>query len=481
MDRTSHSVALRRSIVQAKLRTAARNGFLREEALTYVARASDGSVATDMNSLLETFTCCFQMFLMRNQRRAVGCFGKRVGRCGMRRNVFVLLVLSAAMLASCWREKAAPSPGDEAPLVKARVESVSKRAINAPYEAVGTVKSKFATTVRSKLVAHVVAVHAHEGDVVKTGDLLAELDDREVAAQVQKAEGALAEARKAREEINSAVDAAASAQVAASANKDLADATYARYKGLLENSAVSRQMYDETEAKQRAAAAEALRVGDMFRSTSAKKGEVEARIEQAKAEVANSQVALGFTKITAPINGFVSMKHVDVGDLASPDAALFDIEDNEQYRLEAAVDEAQSGRVHAGDQAVAVLDALGGAELPGTVGEIVPTADSASRTFVVKLDLPKDQRLRSGMFGRLRLSIGEKEILAVPKSAVFERGQLAGVYVVAGDGVARLRLIKTGKQYDDLVEVLSGLNEGDRIVVDNVAEVADGCRIEGGN
>jgi multidrug efflux pump subunit AcrA (membrane-fusion protein) len=399
----------------------------------------------------------------------------------MRRNVFVLLVLSAAMLASCWREKAAPSPGDEAPLVKARVESVSKRAINAPYEAVGTVKSKFATTVRSKLVAHVVAVHAHEGDVVKTGDLLAELDDREVAAQVQKAEGALAEARKAREEINSAVDAAASAQVAASANKDLADATYARYKGLLENSAVSRQMYDETEAKQRAAAAEALRVGDMFRSTSAKKGEVEARIEQAKAEVANSQVALGFTKITAPINGFVSMKHVDVGDLASPDAALFDIEDNEQYRLEAAVDEAQSGRVHAGDQAVAVLDALGGAELPGTVGEIVPTADSASRTFVVKLDLPKDQRLRSGMFGRLRLSIGEKEILAVPKSAVFERGQLAGVYVVAGDGVARLRLIKTGKQYDDLVEVLSGLNEGDRIVVDNVAEVADGCRIEGGN
>ena len=446
-----------------------------------MARASDGSVATDMNSLLETFTCRFQMFLMRNQRRAVGCFGKRVGRCGMRRNVFVVLVLSAAMLASCWREKAAPSPGDEAPLVKARVESVSKRAINAPYEAVGTVKSKFATTVRSKLVAHVVAVHAHEGDVVKTGDLLAELDDREVAAQVQKAEGALAEARKAREEINSAVDAAASAQVAASANKDLADATYARYKGLLENSAVSRQMYDETEAKQRAAAAEALRVGDMFRSTSAKKGEVEARIEQAKAEVANSQVALGFTKITAPINGFVSMKHVDVGDLASPDAALFDIEDNEQYRLEAAVDEAQSGRVHAGDQAVAVLDALGGAELPGTVGEIVPTADSASRTFVVKLDLPKDQRLRSGMFGRLRLSIGEKEILAVPKSAVFERGQLAGVYVVAGDGVARLRLIKTGKQYDDLVEVLSGLNEGDRIVVDNVAEVADGCRIEGGN
>ena len=399
----------------------------------------------------------------------------------MRTSVLVALVFLAAVLTSCWREKAAPSPGDEAPLVKARVESVSKRAIDAPYEAVGTVKSKFATTVRSKLVAHVVAVHAHEGDVVKTGDLLAQLDDREVAAQVQKAEGALAEARKAREEINSAVDAAASAQVAASANKDLADATYARYKGLLENSAISRQMYDEAEAKQKAAAAEALRVGDMLRSASAKKGEVEARIEQAKAEVANSRVALGFTKIAAPMAGFVSMKNVDVGDLAAPDAALFDIEDNEQYRLEATVDEARFGGVHVGDQAVAVLDGLGGAVLPGTIGEIVPTADTTSRTFMVKLDLPKDHRLRSGMFGRLRLSIGEKEILAVRKSAVFERGQLVGVYVVASDGVVRLRLIKTGKQYDDLVEVLSGLNEGDRIVVDNVAEVTDGCRIEGGN
>jgi multidrug efflux pump subunit AcrA (membrane-fusion protein) len=399
----------------------------------------------------------------------------------MRRNVFVVLVLSAAMLTSCWREKAAPSPGDEAPLVKAKVESVSKRAIDAPYEAVGTVKSKFAATVRSKLVAHVVAVHAHEGDVVKTGDLLAELDDREVAAQVQKAEGALAEARKALEEINSAVDAAASAQVAASANKDLADATYARYKGLLENNAVSRQMYDETEAKQRAAFAEALRAGDMLRSAGAKKGEVEARIEQARAELANAQVALGFTKITAPINGFVSMKSVDVGDLASPDAALFEIEDNEQYRLEATVDEARFGSVHVGDQAVAVLDGLGGTVLPGTIGEIVPTADSASRTFVVKLDLPKDQGLRSGMFGRLRLSTGPKEVLAIPKSTVFERGQLTGVYVVTTDGIARLRLIKTGKAYGDFVEVLSGLDEGEGIVVANVTQVTDGCRIEGGN
>jgi RND family efflux transporter MFP subunit len=179
--------------------------------------------------------------------------------------------------------------------------------------------------------------------------------------------------------------------------------------------------------------------------------------------------------------GFVSMKSVDVGDLASPDAALFEIEDNEQYRLEATVDEARFGSVHVGDQAVAVLDGLGGAALPGTIGEIVPTADTASRTFMVKLDLPKDQRLRSGMFGRLRLSTGPKEVLAIPRSAVFERGQLTGVYVVTTDGLARLRLIKTGKEYDDLVEVLSGLDEGESIVVANVTEVTDGCRIEGGN
>jgi len=400
----------------------------------------------------------------------------------MKRTVVGALLLSfCGILGSCRgdRHDAVSTPPPSASL-KAKVETISQSAVGVSYEAVGTVRSKAVTAIRSKLVAHVVAVHAREGSVVKIGDPLVELDDREVAAQAQKAEGGLTEARNALEEVSRAVDAAASAQVAAAANKDLANATYERYKGLLDNNAVSRQMFDEAQARQRAAEAEAQRAGDMLRSTTARKGESKARIEQANAEVANSRVALSFTKITAPVNGIVRRKTVEVGDLVSPDATLFELENNEQYRLEASVDEAQFGRVHVGDQGVAVLDGLG-AELPGAIGEIVPAADPASRTFVVKLDLPKDERLRSGMFGRLRLSFGQKEILTVPKSAIIERGQLVGVYALTGDNVARLRLIKTGKSYGDRIEVLSGLNAGESIVVENVAEVTDGRRIEGSN
>ena len=278
-----------------------------------------------------------------------------------------------------------------------------------------------------------------------------------------------------------AIDAASSAKTAADANKDLAQATYDRYRGLFDSSAVSRQMLDEADAKRKSTDADALRAADMLRSIGARRGEAQARIEQATAEVANVRVGLGFAKIAAPMSGVVTKKNVDVGDLASPGAVLFEIEDDQQYRLEANVDENQLGGLHVGDKVLVILDALSAAELAGVVAEIVPAVDPVSRTFLVKVDLAKDNRLRSGVFGRLHFATAPIETLTVPTSAVFDRGQLLGVYVVEGENIARMRLIKTGRAYGDRVEALSGLDEGERIVVDNIAQVTDGCRIQGSN
>lgn len=400
----------------------------------------------------------------------------------MRRNAMAaLMFLAAALLASCGRGSQTPESSAAVAAVKAAVAPVSKSAIEVPHEAVGTLKSKTVSAIRSKLTAHITAVHVREGDVVETGTILVDLDDREVAAQVDKAEAALSEARKALDETSMAIDAASSAKTAADANKDLAQATYDRYRGLFDSSAVSRQMLDEADAKRKSADADASRAADMLRSIEARRGEAQARIEQAAAEVANVRVGLGFAKIAAPMSGVVTKKNVDVGDLASPGAVLFEIEDNQQYRLEANVDENQLGGLHVGDKVQVILDALAGAELAGVVAEIVPAVDPVSRTFLVKVDLAKDNRLRSGVFGRLHFASAPTETLTVPKLAVFDRGQLLGVYVVGGDNIARMRLIKTGREYGDRVEVLSGLDEGERIVVDNVAQVTDGCRIQGSN
>jgi RND family efflux transporter MFP subunit len=127
------------------------------------------------------------------------------------------------------------------------------------------------------------------------------------------------------------------------------------------------------------------------------------------------------------------------------------------------------------DKVPVTLDAVGGGPLDGVVAELVPSADPSSRTFIVKIDLPPTAGIKSGMFGRASFSAGQRETLCVPSAAVFERGQLAGVYVVGGDSIAQLRLVTVGKCRGERTEILGGLDPGERIVVDGVDRVTDGC------
>jgi multidrug efflux pump subunit AcrA (membrane-fusion protein) len=101
-----------------------------------------------------------------------------------------------------------------------------------------------------------------------------------------------------------------------------------------------------------------------------------------------------------------------------------------------------------------------------------------SRSYAVKIDLPARQGLRSGLYGVARFTSGRKQAILIPRKAVAQRGQLAGVFVVDDAGVVRLRLIKIGKTYGENVEALSGLNVGERIVADGVADVKDGVKVQ---
>ncbi|MBL8191297.1 MAG: HlyD family efflux transporter periplasmic adaptor subunit, partial [Acidobacteria bacterium] len=153
------------------------------------------------------------------------------------------------------------------------------------------------------------------------------------------------------------------------------------------------------------------------------------------------------------------------------------IEDAAQYRLEAAVEESQIGKIHLKDRARVKIDAIG-EELESTVAEILPAADPMSRSYTVKLDISSSQPLRSGLYGTARFVRGQRQAITVPASAIAQRGQLTGVFVVDGANIARLRLIKTGKSFGDRVEVLSGLNEGERIAVDGIAKLNDGAKVQ---
>ena len=125
-----------------------------------------------------------------------------------------------------------------------------------------------------------------------------------------------------------------------------------------------------------------------------------------------------------------------------------------------------------------MIDALGNSALNGRVVQIVPAADSASRTFLVKIELPTDARLRSGLFGRAQFSRGQRQAPMIPRSAVVERGQLQGIYVLDQNRVANLRYITLGKPSGADVEVLAGLQDGERLVAKPGAVDLNGKRIE---
>jgi pyruvate/2-oxoglutarate dehydrogenase complex dihydrolipoamide acyltransferase (E2) component len=157
--------------------------------------------------------------------------------------------------------------------------------------------------------------------------------------------------------------------------------------------------------------------------------------------VSEAETMLGYAKVTAPFDGVITRKLADVGDLAMPGKPLLEIEAPTALRFEADLPEAILDRIKLGAKMQVKVASVSN-PLEATVSEIAPVADPVSRTFQVKLDLPKADGLRTGQFGRVSVPVAEVKLLMVPKR-VMKRGQMELVFV-AKDGKAALRLVKTG-------------------------------------
>jgi multidrug efflux system membrane fusion protein len=259
----------------------------------------------------------------------------------------------------------------------------------------------------------------------------------------------------------------------------LASTTFNRYQTLFNRQSVSPQEFDEVRTKLEVAKAESDRSDRMLQVAKARQNQMFGRIDQAKADVSNARIYAGYARLTSPINGVVVAKHVDVGSMATPGAPLLTIENDANYQLEVSVEESQLGKIHLGDQASVTIEALGNQQLTCSVVEIVPAADPNTRSFTVKLSLPNisGPQLRSGIYGKARFVSGARNVLSVPQKAITQNGQLVSVFVVDQSGTARMRLIKTGENFGERVEVLSGLNDGEQIVSEVFPQLKDGARV----
>ena len=316
-------------------------------------------------------------------------------------------------------------------------------------DVVGTVRARTSAVVSTRIPGSISVLRVREGDRVKKGQLLAQLDAQENQATAAVATAGIDEARRGLDE--------------ALSRKKLADATFDRYQNLFNEQAISRQEFDVKQSEKELALQGVSRA--------------EARLRQAQQGARASTTMSDYTRIVAPISGVIASKQADLGASVFPGQPLMTIEDDGSYQLELALPEHVATRVKPGTPVQVTLDAVA-STFAARIAEVVPTTDPSSRTFVAKIVL-NQKGLKSGMFGRGTLGLGTTVTgITVPKKAIVDRGALTIVWAVDKESIVRMRIVKTGRVTGERVEILAGLSDGDRVVVAGGEKVTEGARVE---
>jgi multidrug efflux pump subunit AcrA (membrane-fusion protein) len=370
------------------------------------------------------------------------------------------------------------APAEPADAIPVTVATVAMADVGDTFEAGGVVQARTTATLMARILAPVREVRAGPGDRVRVGQVLIVLDGRDLAAQ----------ARRARAEGVSAdqdVIAAGSERQAAEATLALARSTHARIAGLHAKRSATSQELDDATAALRAAEARAAGApgggwGGGAGGAGGAAGGAHAAVsgvEGARAASEAADTTETFSRIAAPFGGVVTEKMVEPGNMAAPGTPLMRIEDTRSFRLDVRVDESRIAQITRGATVSVSLDAgPNGAPrvTSGKVTEVGRAVDADARAFLVKIALPADAGLRSGMFGRAHFASRPRRALTVPAGTLVHRGQVTSVLVVEND-IARVRLVSVSGN-----EVLAGLSDGDVVIVAPPPTLTDGRRVKVG-
>lgn len=360
-----------------------------------------------------------------------------------------------------------PEPAAETAPVAVSTVRAESTSLASSFEAGGVVRARSVAVVSSRILAPILNVHVRPGDRVRQGAPLVTLDGRDIEANRARAGATLASAGES-------VRASESEVRTAQASITLARTTHERIRTLHEKRSATPQELDQ--------AVSALETAE------GQLGQAEAHLSAARsardaAQAASDAAAIAssYATLIAPFDGVITERSVDPGTMASPGAGLLTIEDATAFRLEVPLDEARATQVstrepvdvHVGD------GEFRDRSISGRVSEIA-RIDAAAHGFLVKIDLPADPALRSGVFGRARFTGPSRRTLVVPSTAAIRRGQLTFVFTVDADGRARLQVVSPGAAVREQIEILAGLREADLVIANPPPSLSDGTLVGGG-
>ena len=328
----------------------------------------------------------------------------------MRRALFLLLLLPEFALA-------------ELPFATAEV---TYRPVDSGYSAEAVVEAGSESTLAAQVAGRILALPVDAGDAVRKGQLLARIDDSEARNSIAGSQAQVAQAQ---------------------ANLVNAQAQYERARQLVARKFMSQASLDNAQAQYKAA---------------------QAQLAAAKADVAQSSTTRGFTTITAPFDGLVSARLAQMGDMASLGRPLLTMFDPATLRVVTSIPQEKLDEVRKSGRASVEFPATG-AWIDAAKVIVLPAADNRTHITQVRIDLPADVNgIYPGMFARAHFSIGQDRRLLVPATAIVRRSEVTGAYVVEGERV-QFRQLRLGReQAGGSIEVLAGLDSGERIALEPI-------------
>lgn len=343
------------------------------------------------------------------------------------------VALGVALIAACGSEDISPVTRQGA-VVAAELLDVEPQRIEETYTTTGDLIADDRVEIASRLMGFIRELEVREGSTVTQGQLLLTIDPTEIEAQLNEAEARVAQARARVEE---------------------AKADFERFKSLAEQRLVAENVFTKAELEYQLAQQE---------------------LRAALATLDRIKVQLKYAEIRSPVSGVVVDKHRQAGDIATPGAPILTIENPDNIVLRTFIREDHLRHVQNGDEVTISVDAVG-LKTRGVITRLVPSGDPGTHSYLVKATLNRLDAARSGMFARAEFTIGAKWGILIPAAAVVTRADLPGVYLVDDEGIAHFRMLRTGRRFDDRVEILSGLEGGERIVVQAEAPLRTGDKV----
>lgn len=337
-------------------------------------------------------------------------------------SIYFLLTFVLISVEGC-SDQGAQGGGFTMPPMPVEIAEVKEQNVADKFEAVGTIEAIEAVTVVSEIDASVINIPFEEGSRIKRGDIIAQLDDSQLAAEVSRAEALYKQSQ----------------------------AVYKRVKSIVEQNAGAPQDLDDAEAS--------LKVS-------------EANLQLAKARLAK-------TRITAPFDGIVGSRKVSVGTFLRTGNAITELANLNEIRVSFSAPERFLSQLKKGAVVNVSSPVYPGHIVNGRIIAIEPIIDSDTRSakVVARVQNP-DQKFRPGMSANVSVVLNERSnALTIPNEAVFANGNQSFVYVVNADSSVKLTAITAGLQLSDIVEVLQGLQPGMKVIQAGHQKVYDGAKV----